>query len=218
MIRPSLLESGIVVGAMLAASIVALGQVPPDARIAIHFDVTGQPDGFADPVTAFLAMPAVAMAMSALFAFLPRLEPFAENLARSRVAYAATWRAVILLLAACHALLIGHALGLVREVPGFMTALLGLVLVATGNVAGKTRPMLFFGVRTPWTLADEGVWRKTHRLYGRASVALGLSLVVLALTAAPPVMLATATLGGLALLVTASTAYSWWLWRENRAS
>lgn len=218
MIRPSLLESGIVIGAMLAASVVALGQVLPDARIAIHFDVTGQPDGFADPVTAFFAMPAVAMAMSLLFVLLPRLEPLAENLARSRSAYAATWRAVTLLLAACHALLIGYALGLVREVPGFMTALLGLFLVATGNVAGKTRPMLFFGIRTPWTLADEGVWRKTHRLYGRTSVALGLSLVLLAFTAAPPVMLAIATLGGLALLVTASTAYSWWLWRENRAS
>lgn len=217
MTRPSLLESGIVIGAMLAASAVAVGRVPTDARIAIHFDLAGQPDGFADPVTAFFAMPAIAMAMSALFALLPRLEPLAENLARSGAAYAASWRAVILLLAACHALLIGYALGLIREVPGFMTALLGLFLVATGNVAGKTRPILLFGIRTPWTLADEGIWRRTHRLYGRASVALGLGLVVLAFAKAPPVILATATLGGLALLVAASMAYSWWLWRENRA-
>lgn len=216
MTRPLLLESAVVISAMLAASIVALGQVAPEAHIAIHFDLAGQPDGFADPVTAFFAMPAIALAMSALFAVLPKLEPLAENLARSGAAYAATWRAAILLLAACHALLIGYALGLVREVPSFMTALLGLFLIATGNVAGKTRPMLLFGVRTPWTLADEGVWRKTHRLYGRASVALGLGLVLLAFAKAPPVMLGAATLGGLALLVTASMAYSWWLWRENR--
>ncbi|MGO4406585.1 SdpI family protein [Bosea sp. RAF48] len=217
MTRSSLLESCLIIGAMLAASAFALGQVPHDARIAIHFDVAGQPDRFADPLIAFLAMPGFAMAMTVLFVLLPRWEPHAGNLARSASAYAATWRAVILLLAACHALLIGHALGLIRDVPGFMTALLGLFFVATGNVAGKTRPMRLFGVRTPWTLADAGIWQKTHRLYGRASVGLGFALVALAFIKVPPHVLAAASLGGLALLVAGSVAYSWWLWRQNAA-
>ena len=214
MTRHPLLTSLALIGAMLAASAFALGQVPADARIAVHFDIGGHPDGFAAAWLAFLFLPGLALAATMLFAFLPRLEPFAANLARSGKAYVTTWHAVILMLAACHALLVGNALGLAPDVPRLISALLGLFLIATGNVSGKTRPMLLFGIRTPWTLADRTVWEKTHRFYGRASVGLGFGLVALAVAAAPPLVLASACLGGLALLVAGSTGYSYWLSRQ----
>ena len=214
MIRHPLLASLGLIGVMLAASAFALGQMPADARIAVHFDLNGRPDGFADAWIAFLLMPGIALAATVLFALLPRLEPRAANLARSGKAYVTTWHALILLLAACHALLVGNALGLAPDVPRLTSALLGLFLIATGNVAGKTRPMRLFGIRTPWTLADRNVWEKTHRFYGWASVGLGFSLVALALAGAPPLVLASACLGGLALLLAGSTGYSYWLSRR----
>lgn len=214
MIRHPLLMSLALIGVMLAASAFALTQVPADAQIAVHFDVNGRPDRFAGPWLAFLVLPGLALAATMLFALLPRLEARAANLARSGKAYVTTWHAVILLLAACHALLVGNALGLMPDVPRLTSALLGLFLIATGNVAGKTRPMRLFGIRTPWTLADRNVWEKTHRFYGRASVALGFSLVALAFAAAPPLMLAAACLGGLTLLLAGSTGYSYWLSRR----
>ena len=218
MTRHPLLTSLALIGARLAASAFALGQVPADARIAVHFDIGGHPDGFAAAWLAFLFLPGLALAATMLFAFLPRLEPFAANLARSGKAYVTTWQAVILLLAACHALLVGNALGLAPDVPRLTSALLGLFLIATGNVAGKARPMLLLGVRTPWTLADRTVWEKTQRFYGRASVGLGVGLVALALAGAPPLVLASACLGGLALLLAGSTGYSYWLWRRTAQS
>lgn len=163
MTRQPLLTSLALIAAMLAASAFALTQVPADARIAVHFDVSGHPDGFAAAWLAFLFLPGIALAATMLFALLPRLEPLAANLARSGKAYLTTWQAVILLLAACHALLVGNALGFTPDVPRLTSALLGLFLIVTGNVAGKTRPMLLFGIRTPWTLADRNVWEKTHR-------------------------------------------------------
>ncbi|WP_066472914.1 SdpI family protein [Bosea sp. WAO] len=214
MIRHPLLMSLALIGVMLAASAFALGQVPADAQIAVHFDINGRPDRFAAPWLAFLVLPGLALAATVLFALLPRLEPLAANLARSGKAYVTTWHAVILVLAACHALLVGNALGLMPDVPRLTSALLGLFLIATGNVAGKTRPMQLFGIRTPWTLADRNVWEKTHRFYGRASVGLGFGLVALALAGAPPLVLASACLGGLALLLAGSTGYSYWLSRQ----
>jgi uncharacterized membrane protein len=218
MTRRPLLTSLALIGIMLAASAFALGQVPADARIAVHFDVSGRPDGFAAAWLAFLFLPGLALAATVLFAFLPRLEPLATNLARSGKAYVTTWQAVILLLAACHGLLVGNALGLAPDVPRLTTALLGLFLIVTGNIAGKTRPMLLFGIRTPWTLADRQVWEKTQRFHGRASVGLGIGLVALAVAAAPPLVLAAACLGGLAFLFAASTGYSYWLARRTARS
>lgn len=214
MTRSPMILSLAILGSMLAASTFALMQVSPDARIAIHFGIDGQPDGFAGPWVAFLSLPAIAAFVTALFALLPRMEPRAGNLARSGKAYTATWSAVALMLAACHALLIAHALGYAADVPRLVTAMLGLFLIATGNVAAKTRSMLLFGVRTPWTLADERVWQRTHRLYGWGSVCLGLALVGLALGAAAPLVLATATLLGLAILMGTTFGYSYWVWRQ----
>jgi uncharacterized membrane protein len=55
----------------------------------------------------------------------------------------------------------------------------GVLLVAIGNYLGKARRNGFIGVKTPWTLADAGVWDKTHRFTGRGMVVAGLALVVL---------------------------------------
>ena len=214
MIRSTMTLSLAVLGSMLVASTFALMHVSPDARIAIHFGIDGQPDGFAGPWVAFLSLPVIAGFVTALFTLLPRMEPRAGNLARSGKAYTATWSAVMLMLAACHALLIAHAFGYAADVPRLVTAMLGLFLVVTGNAAAKTRSMLLFGVRTPWTLSDERVWQRTHRLYGWGSVCLGLVLIGLALGAAAPLVLATTTLLGLAALMAAAFSYSYWVWRQ----
>jgi len=39
----------------------------------------------------------------------------------------------------------------------------------------------FFGVRSPWTLASEEVWKRTHIVSGYCFVAGGLLMILLAL-------------------------------------
>jgi hypothetical protein len=55
----------------------------------------------------------------------------------------------------------------------------GVLLLAIGNYLGKARQNGFIGVKTPWTLANAGVWDKTHRFTGRGMVLAGLVLIVL---------------------------------------
>lgn len=73
--------------------------------------------------------------------------------------------------------LIGRALD-----PGFnvmrpVAIATGVLLLAIGNYLGKARQNGFIGLKTPWTLADAGVWDKTHRFTGRAMVMGGLLLI-----------------------------------------
>ncbi len=51
---------------------------------------------------------------------------------------------------------------------------IGALLAVLGNELGRVRQTWFFGIRTPWTLADERVWKKTHRIGGRWFVAVGV--------------------------------------------
>ena len=55
----------------------------------------------------------------------------------------------------------------------------GVLLLAVGNYLGKARQNGFIGLKTPWTLADAGVWDKTHRFTGRAMFLGRLILIVL---------------------------------------
>lgn len=60
-----------------------------------------------------------------------------------------------------------------------LLALFGLMFVLIGNYLQTVRPNYFFGIRTPWALESESVWRKTHKLGGRIWMAGGLLIILL---------------------------------------
>jgi uncharacterized membrane protein len=73
--------------------------------------------------------------------------------------------------------LVGRALDPEFNVMRPVAIATGVLLLAIGNYLGKARRNGFIGVKTPWTLADAGVWDKTHRYTGRGMVIAGLALV-----------------------------------------
>ncbi|WP_218827636.1 SdpI family protein [Rubricoccus marinus] len=89
-----------------------------------------------------------------------------------------------------------------------------LILGVLGNAMPSLRPNWFFGVRTPWTLRDDDVWRQTHRVTGHLLLATSAGLAVLwwPLAAEPFTLVATTATGALAF---GSILYSWWLWRQR---
>lgn len=42
-----------------------------------------------------------------------------------------------------------------------------LIAVFLGNYLQAVKPNYFIGIRTPWTLSDENLWRRTHLVTGR---------------------------------------------------
>ena len=54
----------------------------------------------------------------------------------------------------------------------------GLLMIILGNYMGKIKQNRHLGIRIPWTLKNETVWKKTHRLGGFTGVAGGLVLTL----------------------------------------
>lgn len=50
--------------------------------------------------------------------------------------------------------------------PNGVFVLIGLLFAVLGNYFQSVPPNYFIGIRTPWTLENETVWRATHRLAG----------------------------------------------------
>lgn len=60
------------------------------------------------------------------------------------------------------------------EVSTVITAMCGILFMLLGNMMPKFRQNFFCGFRTPWALANEAVWNKTHRLGGKLMFGAGI--------------------------------------------
>lgn len=191
-------------------------RVPFGSRVAVHWDVNGHANGYSDAVWAFLLVPILTVAVSALLALVPSIEPRRRNLNLSGTAYRATWISVLLLMAGVQALIVLSAVGVARSdvAARLVPAGVGLVLMVVGNYLGKVRSNFFFGIRTPWTLSSERSWNRTHRLGGRLLVVLGLVAVV---TPVFPWAGVVALVAGVPVVIVVLVIYSYVEWRRDPA-
>jgi MFS family permease len=103
-------------------------------------------------------------------------------------AFEATYHAIVframLFVFAMHALLM-LALTDVMDVVGthvwgkrLVVVLLGLAIIAIGNLIPRTRPNIAFGLRTARTLSDTQLWQQVHRAGGYTTVGLGTAILI----------------------------------------
>jgi uncharacterized membrane protein len=84
----------------------------------------------------------------------------------------------------------------------------GVLLAVVGNYLGKVTRS-FIGICTPWTLANDVVWERTHRFAGRVFVVGGVLIFWLAITS-PGQSVASLTI--LAMTILAPIVYSYVVW------
>jgi uncharacterized membrane protein len=167
--------------AMLILGIWAKAQLPDTARIAVHFDAAGRPNGWMAPWAGLFILPAIAAGVCLVLAFVPRLDPRRANLVRSKSALGPLVLSPIVIIAIAQMEIVATALGIDLNVSRLTYAAMGGSFIVIGNVLGKLRWNYTAGIRTRWTLADERVWDKTHRFGGVVFVAGGALMLTAAL-------------------------------------
>lgn len=92
---------------MAVASLAAWLMITSGAELAVHFGFDGTPNRYAPAPFALSIIPAAALVSTIIFTLGPRLD---RKTSDKPVLYAALWLFVIVVLAAGHALIVGHAL------------------------------------------------------------------------------------------------------------
>lgn len=203
-----------VVGTMVLLT-VALWSRLPDS-IPIHWNIRGEVDGWARKWPGAFLAPALGLGVWLLLRLLPRLDPRRANYERFEATYWTVANTVIVVLALTHVISLATALGWPVDAPRVMVVVLGVMFIVLGNYLPRVKPNWWMGIRTPWTLENDQVWRDTHRLGGKLFVAAGLLTAAVALLLpewAFPMMI---TSVGIAAL--APAAYSYLAWRRERSS
>ena len=210
------IASALLVAALALTAVLAGLRLPADLQLPIHWDLSGAPDDYAGKWVALLMPAGVTALVSLLFWFLPVLEPRGRNLLRSQGLYLWGWAALLVMGAAIQLVVLSAAFD--WGLPGnhLIVGACGVIFVMIGNQLGKSRSMFLIGLRTPWTLASEEVWVRTHRLAGKLMVVGGLVAIVAALLPLPSGLLASILFATIAVAAVIPIVYSYLLWRRER--
>jgi uncharacterized membrane protein len=191
--------------------------IPAGARIAVHWGVNGAPNGFASKERALLILPVVAVALTALFALIPSIEPRRANLLASRKLYLAGWYGSLFILVGAHSVVVLTAAGWHVDIRRWGSAIVALLMIVLGNFLGKSRSTFFVGLRLPWTLSSELAWSKSNRIAGLGLVATGLAtLIALAFASASVVLLVLLIGVTLSAVIAGVASFFYWKHDDNK--
>ena len=204
---------GLVITAIaVAMSIWAYGQMPP--TVATHWSLNGTPDGFSSRLVAVLIIPGVTLAMTGLFNVLPKLDPRGENYAKFFGTYWLICNTVIAFMLIAHAMIVASGIGYPIRIDRLMPVGIGLLFIVLGNYLTRVEPNWFIGIRTPWTLSSDTVWRKTHRTGGYLMVLGGL--LVAACAVLPHGAFVPLLITAILLMSVIPIVQSYILWRREK--
>ncbi len=184
----------------------------PD-QVPVHWNIHGEPDRFGSKWELLLVMPAVALALAGLAIVLPVIGPFRRNFEKFRLTYG---RLIITILAgfvALHVVILLQARGTAMPMGSSLAVVLGVMLAVMGNWMGKIRRNFYVGIRTPWTIANEVVWERTHRAGAKVMVAWGVLSALAGLTGSHLIAFAT-LIGGAVAVVIWAIGYSLYWYRR----
>ncbi|MBO8168674.1 MAG: SdpI family protein [Thermoanaerobacteraceae bacterium] len=201
----------VLVALTLLVAIWVYPQLPE--QVPMHWNVKGQVDSYGSRFKGAFAIPLLNLALYFLFIYLPQLDPKRENYAKFSEVYRVLRYLIHVFLEVLYVVIILTALGYQVPVGRVIPGAVALLLVIIGNFMGRLRFNYFVGIKTPWTLANEEVWQRTHRLSGYVWTISGL----LALLSALLLPQSWIWLVFMPLILGAaffSLAYSYWLFQK----
>jgi uncharacterized membrane protein len=158
-------------------------------------------------------VPLIGLGAAALFAVLPRFESTRVGLMGKT--YVAMWTVLMLLLGSVHAVVLFSALGRQVNTTTIVLVLVGVLFIVVGVFLPGLKRNTSMGIRTPWTMASDLAWSRTHRLAGRLFVALGVALMLGVFVDDTSIMLWVVIAGSIGTFF-ASLIYSYVVWRVEQ--
>jgi uncharacterized membrane protein len=151
------------------------------AMVPSHWNAAGQIDAYMPKLFNAILFPLMSIGIyfliRGLYAISPRLgnQPKNANLEVINIILVG----VLLLMLVVQLTTTAAALGVPIDITLVMGISMSLLFIFIGNYMVKLRRNFWGGIRTPWTLASDTVWERTHRFGGWLFVMGGLLMLVL---------------------------------------
>lgn len=199
--------------ALLAAALSAYLYPELPDEVPIHWNWRGEADGFAPKAYAVWTTPGIALCIWWILVHVPALDTRKQNWSRFQDTYRRIRHMILAFFFGMHLAMLAEWSGAGLSMDVVVLGGVGFLLAAMGNVMGKVKPNHFVGIRVPWTLDDDEVWRRTHRFAAPIWVLGGLALW--GTTLLPAFLQLAFVLTVVAVLTIAPVVYAYVIYRER---
>lgn len=205
---PVVLTAAVLVVVSVAMSVAVYDRLPNP--VPTHFDASGRPNGFTPkPFGAFIG-PALIAFLGILFEVLPKISPHGYRMERFERTYQILCCTILGVIFVLATVALFEARGVKIRVDRVVLISIAVLLLIIGNFMGKLTRNFFVGIRTPWTLASDEVWFRTHRFGGWLTVIAALILFAGAFLGGGPSLILVVMIA----LAVVLTVYSYVIYRR----
>jgi len=162
----------LIIMAAIATGIIIYPYLPD--QVPAHWNIAGQVDRYTSRFWGAFGIPLLTLGIYLLMIILPGLDPKRQNYNKFRGSYRIIKLSFVLFMAWIYAVVLLNTFNGNFPVDRTVITAIGLLFILLGNFMSRFRHNYFVGIKTPWTLASEDVWSKTHRFGSRVWVIAGL--------------------------------------------
>jgi uncharacterized membrane protein len=168
----------VIIGGSFLVSIILYSKLPE--HVPMHWNVEGEVDRYGSRFEGAFAMPLLNAGLLLMMVWLPAIDPRRRSYAKFEGFYKLFQWVMVIFLAGMQSLTMAWALGYQLSISLYVKLAIGILFIIIGNYMGKVKSNWFVGVKNPWTLENEEVWTKTHRLAGPLMFGAGVISIAMA--------------------------------------
>ncbi len=135
----------------------------PD-KMASHWNAAGEVDGYMSKFWGVFLLPIILTVMITLFVFLPKIDPLRKNVEKFRSYFDGFILVMTLFLVYIYALTIAWNLSYRFNMTTMILPAMAILFFYSGVLLENAKRNWFIGIKTPWTISSDVVWKKTHKL------------------------------------------------------
>lgn len=149
-------------------------------KVPVHWNIRGEVDRYGEKTEMILIPVLLPLLVYLIFLVVPKIDP-KNKLNKMGNKLNSLKFVLITLMSGLALFLIFSAQHQNFTNPNLIFVFVGLMYLVFGNYFKTIKANYFIGIRTPWTLESETVWKETHRLAGKLWLAGGLLVIISAL-------------------------------------
>lgn len=179
-------------------------------KVATHWNIAGEADGYMDRFWGVFLLPVVMTAAFLLLNLVPQIDPRKKNIAKFRSFFDGFILVFLLFFLILYKLTLLWNLGYQVPFNVVLPILMGGLIFYLGILVEHAEPNWSIGIRTPWTLSSDTVWEKTHALGGKLYKIAGILSILASLVSAISFYIVIFSIMGVSIFL---LGYSYYLYR-----
>ncbi len=147
----------------------------PD-KVPLHWNINGEIDRYGNKAELIIIPILLPLLIYIVFLVIPKIDP--KNKLNKMGNKLQSLKALLTIITSIIALFILYSVKIQNlPNPNYSILGIGVLFVILGNYFKTIQPNYFIGIKTPWTLENETIWKETHRMAGKLWLIGGLVVI-----------------------------------------